>query len=103
MACARAAHALMRVVCGSRYSDYYNCGFSLATREVEGTFLMSFTLMGRPYPVTQHPKDQAAGLSGRSCTQQPHRCCGADSHDSHYVTEKEGGVLPLPPARAARL
>ena len=98
MACARAAHALMRVVCGSRYSDYYNCGFSLATREVEGTFLMSFTLMGRPYPVTQHPKDQAAGLSGRSCTQQPHRCCGADSHDSHYVTvRKKGEYYPCPP------
>ena len=59
---------------------------------------MSFTLMGRPYPVTQHPKDQAAGLSGRSCTQQPHRCCGADSHDSHYVTvRKKGEYYPCPP------
>ena len=95
----RALHvALMRVVWWCRYSDYYNCGFSLATREVEGTFLMSFTLMGRPYPVTQHPKDAATGLSGRSCTEQPHRCCGADSHDSHYVTvRKKGDYYPCPP------
>ena len=81
-----------------RYSDYYNCGFSLATRQVEGTFLMSFTLMGRPYPVTQHPKDAVAGLMGRSCAQQPHRCCGPDSHDSHYVTvRKKGDYYPCPP------
>ena len=73
-----------------RYSDYYNCGFSLATRQVEGSFFMSFTLMGRPYPVTQHPFPKPAthhpplhaqanaldnGLLGRSCDEQPHRCC----------------------------
>jgi hypothetical protein len=76
--------------CCCRYSDYYNCGFSLATRQVEGSFLMSFTLMGRPYPVTQHPFPKPAthqpplhaqanalgnGLLGRSCNEQPHRCC----------------------------
>jgi hypothetical protein len=93
--------------------DYYNCGFTLATREVEGTFLMSFTLMGRPYPVTQHPFPKPSthqfalhaqantlhnGLLGRSCTEQPHRCCGPESHDSHYVTvRKEGDYYPCPP------
>ena len=94
----RAAFALMPLPRCCRYSDYYNCGFSLATRQVEGTFLMSFTLMGRPYPVTQHPKDAVAGLMGRSCAQQPHRCCGPDSHDSHYVTvRKKGEYYPCPP------
>jgi hypothetical protein len=60
---------------------------------------MSFTLMGRPYPVTQHPdEDRATGLLGRSCTEQPHRCCGPDSHDSHYVTvRKKGEYYPCPP------
>jgi hypothetical protein len=81
-----------------RYSDYYNCGFSLATRDVEGTFLMSFTLMGRPYPVTQHPEDVELGLKGRACREEPHRCCGPDSHDSHYVTvRKKGEYFPCPP------
>jgi hypothetical protein len=82
----------MRFRC--RYSDYYNCGFSVATRQVEGSFLMSFALMGRPYPVTQHPFPKPAthqpplhaqanalnnGLLGRSCDEQPHRCCRPDS------------------------
>jgi len=59
---------------------------------------MSFTLMGRPYPVTQHPRDEYAGLRGRWCAEQPHRCCGADSHDSHYVTvRKKGDYYPCPP------
>ncbi len=99
--------------CRLRYSDYYNCGFSLATREVDGTFLMSFTLMGRPYPVTQHPFPKPAthqralhaqanaldnGLLGRCCGEQPHRCCGPDSHDSHYVTvRKKNEFYPCPP------
>ena len=83
-----AAVALMPLPRCCRYIDFSNCGLSLATRQVEGTFLMSFTLMGRPYPVTQHPKDAVAGLMGRSCAQQPHRCCGPDSYNSHYVTSR---------------
>jgi hypothetical protein len=78
------------MLCCCRYSDYYNCGFSLAARQVEGSFLMSFALMGRPYPVTQHPFPKPAthqpplhaqanaldnGLLGRSCDEHPHRCC----------------------------
>ena len=94
----RAAFALMPLPRCCRYSDYYNCGFSLATRDVEGTFLMSFTLMGRPYPVTQHPEDVESGLKGRACREEPHRCCGPDSHDSHYVTvRKKGEYYPCPP------
>lgn len=74
---------------------------------------MSFTLMGRPYPVTQHPRPKPAthqlplhvqanaldnGLLGRSCDEQPHRCCGPDSHDSHYVTvRKSTDYYPCPP------
>jgi hypothetical protein len=86
------------MLCCCRYSDYYNCGFSLATRQVEGSFLMSFTLMGRPYPVTQHPEDVESGLKGRACREEPHRCCGPDSHDSHYVTvRKKGEYYPCPP------
>jgi hypothetical protein len=65
---------------------------------VEGTFLMSFTLMGRPYPVTQHPEDVESGLKGRACREEPHRCCGPDSHDSHYVTvRKKKEYYPCPP------
>ena len=65
---------------------------------MEGTFLMSFTLMGRPYPVTQHPEDVESGLKGRACREEPHRCCGPDSHDSHYVTvRKKGEYYPCPP------
>ena len=59
---------------------------------------MSFTLMGRPYPVTQHPEDVELGLKGRACREEPHRCCGPDSHDSHYVTvRKKGEYFPCPP------
>jgi hypothetical protein len=60
---------------------------------------MSFTLMGRPYPVTQHPfNDSATSLCGRLCTEQPHRCCGPDSHDSHFLTvRKKGEYFPCPP------
>ena len=113
MNCACNTLYLMLIPRCHRYSDYYNCGFSLATREVEGTFLMSFTLLGRPYPVTQHPFSKPAthqralhaqanaldnGLLGRSCEEQPHRCCGPDSHDSHYVTvRKKGEYYPCPP------
>ncbi len=109
----RAAFALVQLMWRCRYSDYYNCGFSLATLEVESTFLMSFTLMGRPYPVTQHPSPKLNthqpplhaqadaldnGLLGRSCGDVPHRCCGTDSHDSHYVTvRKKGHYYPCPP------
>ena len=58
---------------------------------------MSFTLMGRPYPVTQHPNDSQSGLMGRSCREEPHRCYGPDSHDSHYVTvRKKGEYFPCP-------
>ena len=59
---------------------------------------MSFTLMGRPYPVTQHPDDGDFGLKGRWCQDEPHRCCGPDSHDSHYVAvRKKGEYFPCPP------
>jgi hypothetical protein len=69
--------------------------------------------MGRPYPVTQHPfptektHDPALhvqanaldnGLLGRSCEEQPYRCCGPDSHDSHYIAvRKKGEYYPCPP------
>jgi hypothetical protein len=59
---------------------------------------MSFTLMGRPYPVTQHPDDDDFGLKGRSCHDEPYRCCGPNSHDSHYVAvRKKGEYFPCPP------
>ena len=70
----------------------------MATRDVKGTCLLTRTLMGRPYPVTQHPKCPDSSLEGRSCHDEPHRCCGPDSHDSHYVTvRKNVDYFPCPP------
>jgi hypothetical protein len=39
-----------------RYSDYYINGFSLSKRKVDnGSILMCYAALGRPYPVTQDP------------------------------------------------
>ena len=61
---------------------------------------MSVTLMGRLYPVTQHPKDKTSSLCGRSCAEQSHRCCGPCSQDSHFVSaRKKGDYFPCPPRK----
>jgi len=95
-----------------RYSDYYINGFSLSKRKVEnGSILMCYTVLGRPYPVTQDPFDPPLYQKGPPSKDSPcGKTCGAscgfsssggiDSHDSHYVTvkmhPKAGQYFPCP-------
>ncbi len=95
-----------------RYSDYYINGFSLSKRKVDnGSILMCYAALGRPYPVTQDPFPPPLYNSGPPSPSSPcGKVCGAacgfssssgiDSHDSHYVTvkmhPKAGQYFPCP-------
>jgi len=95
-----------------RYSDYYINGFSLSKRKVDnGSILMCYAALGRPYPVTQDPFLPPLYTRGPPAPSSPcGKVCGAacgfsssggiDSHDSHYVTvkmhPKAGQYFPCP-------
>jgi hypothetical protein len=95
-----------------RYSDYYINGFSLSKRKVDnGSILMCYAALGRPYPVTQDPFSPPDYTRGAPSPSSPcGKVCGAacgfssssgiDSHDSHYVTVKmhpqAGQYFPCP-------
>lgn len=95
-----------------RYSDYYINGFSLSKRKVDnGSILMCYAALGRPYPVTQDPFLPPLYTRGPPAPSSPcGKVCGAacgfsssggiDSHDSHYVTVKmhpeAGQYFPCP-------
>jgi hypothetical protein len=95
-----------------RYSDYYINGFSLSKRKVDnGSILMCYAALGRPYPVTQDPFPPLLYNRGPPSPSSPcGKVCGAacgfsssggiDSHDSHYVTvkmhPKAGQYFPCP-------
>ena len=95
-----------------RYSDYYINGFSLSKRKVDnGSILMCYAALGRPYPVTQDPFPPPLYTRGPPSPSSPcGKVCGAacgfssssgiDSHDSHYVTvkmhPKAGQYFPCP-------
>jgi hypothetical protein len=96
-----------------RYSDYYINGCSLSKRKVEdGSILMCYAALGRPYPVTQDPfPPPLYNTKGPPAASSPcGKACGAacgfnssggiDSHDSHYITvkmhPKAGQYFPCP-------
>ena len=89
-----------------------NTSSSLSKRRVDnGSILMCYTALGRPYPVTQdpfHPPQYSRGspAQGSCCGKYCGHACGfsssggIDSHDSHYVTVKKhpqaGQYFPCP-------
>ncbi len=95
-----------------RYSDYYISGSSLSKRKVDnGSILMCYAALGRPYPVTQDPflppiYTRAPPAPSSPCGQVCGASCGfsssggINSHDSHYVTVKKhpnaGQYFPCP-------